>query len=933
MESVTTHTPASSQEQTQNIEFRDHSDSWLQSVRTQPDSTYNVASTPDVPLGKYLSRAVEIDHFSWTNNIATPDAFPGSSKAYIMDPWSLFFQNSEVTKKVDTYRYFRGNLKVKVLVNGNGFLFGQMAVFYHPLYAFDDFKDYGPETTYGQTSKKYVAFDDRQYVRHSQKPHMYLIPAISQGGTMELPFIWNRNYIDLTEQEVTQMGRLFFYPLNNLTTMSTTNAANSKCDVSILAWFEDYVLTTPTSAPFATPVIEQEEEIPISQSGGDEYGKQPFSKTAAAVSASMGSLSRVPIIGPYARASSMISGDIGSMARLFGFSRPTILTDVAPYKPVYLGNMANVDCGDSSNKLTFDSKQEVTIDPRVVGLSSSDEMTITHIASKECFLDSVPWAAANSSSSRLLQIAVTPQLFKKSALIGTGTQVAPIHLTASAYVSLPFLSWRGTMRYRFQIIASQFHRGRIRVVWDPKKITESAASVFTDFNHVYSKIIDLADCRDFTVDVGWGQATPYLPLTVDYKTAAETDVFKETGVSIIPQAGFNGQLGIYVLNPLISATDQYNTIATTSSVYINVFTSCPDLMVANPCEYSMQNYSFYATGTILNTTSESDDEDDVAISQAGFLEDSELQQNAPTATNTISFTLGPTVNSMSDEAHHIFYGDPILSVRALLKRYTFYAKYPNYPDATAGLDTSTSSRLRYMLPDYPLYQGEVKIGSEPYMMEIKGAAPPGGGSPATVRWNAVLTSFMTYYTPSFVCRRGGIRWKYTSTFVPISGFNNKTYLYTQPMVTLRVSRCPNYKRPQVIVNDTVSSKPSDIAYDGYNSLPGGSGGQFATQTSVQPTAEVELPFYNYHRFVPGFRKNPGETGAVKIGEDNNTFPYHQVVLECMRVDRTNGTSIEAFCAAADDYSLFFYIGPPVLYTIAYTKARATAVSADNIFPA
>jgi len=312
-------------------------------------------------------------------------------------------------------------------------------------------------------------------------------------------------------------------------------------------------------------------------------------------------------------------------------------------------------------------------------------------------------------------------------------------------------------------------------------------------------------------------------------------------------------------------------------------------------------------------------------------EDSDSQQNAPTATNTVPFTLGPTINSMSDEAHHVFYGDPILSIRSLLKRYTYYAKWPHYPDSSASLADSKSCRLRYFFPDYPLYQGEVTSTSEPYVMEVQGGNTTAGSARPKVKWNSVVTSFMTFFTPAFVCRRGGIRWKYTTTFIGAQ-CSTTAILVAQPMVTLRVSRCPQRMLPKVVINDTALTTPTAVAFGGYNSLPSGAGGQFVTQTALQPTAEIELPFYNYHRFVTAFSNNVGKTGTVALGTDNNEYPYHQVVLECMRLDRTNGISIEAFCAAADDYSLFFYIGPPVLYSIVSTKNFIQPVESNTIFP-
>merc|ERR1712217_58370 len=407
----------------------------------------------------------------------------------------------------------------------------------------------------------------------------------------------------------------------------------------------------------------------------------------------------------------------------------------------------------------------------------------------------------------------------------------------------------------------------------------------------------------------------------------ETTIAKESGgPELLANAGFNGVIGIYVVNPLITAGDNY--ITNPSPVYVNCFVSCPDLVVANPSEDSLQIYSFSNSGTL---DIPSDDEDEIPVSQSGFIEQSEGDENAPTATNTVHFELGPPIQSLSDGSSNVYYGDPILSIRNLLKRYVFYCKWPQYPSLAANARIPTASRTRYFFPDYPLYQGEVVGGNDPFILVMQGKADT-----ARVKYNPVMTSFMNFFTPAFVCRRGGIRWKYTANFkaqeTPASPANNAAIYNSAPSSSLRVARCPHEKQIQVVIQDTTSSKPTDTLSNVYMSMPSGAGGQFVTMTAVQPTVEIELPFYNYTRFVPGFSMNVyGETGTIAQGEDENDFPFHQVVWEGARVDNTAGSGIDAYCAAADDFALFFYMCPPILYNITKLKARCVASPSDTLF--
>eukprot|EP01084_Bolivina_argentea_P235709 396542_1 len=116
----------------------------------------------------------------------------------------------------------------------------------------------------------------------------------------------------------------------------------------------------------------------------------------------------MPGIGVYARATQMAASAVSGVASMFGYSRPVELAEIQPYKPVLIGNMANTNVPDTSNKLTLDVKQELTVDPRVMGLGSADEMTIKSIAQRESYLTTFAWNVADSSESLLWNTEVSP---------------------------------------------------------------------------------------------------------------------------------------------------------------------------------------------------------------------------------------------------------------------------------------------------------------------------------------------------------------------------------------------------------------------------------------------------------------------------------------------------------------------------------------------
>jgi hypothetical protein len=112
----------------------------------------------------------------------------------------------------------------------------------------------------------------------------------------------------------------------------------------VFAWAKDVKISVPTSL---APLTLQP------QAGDETYGKVSGPMTSIASVA--GSMGKVPVIGPYATATSTIAKAIGSVAKMFGYARPPIETPMAPMRPDYIGNLANTDRPELVQKLTLDS--------------------------------------------------------------------------------------------------------------------------------------------------------------------------------------------------------------------------------------------------------------------------------------------------------------------------------------------------------------------------------------------------------------------------------------------------------------------------------------------------------------------------------------------------------------------------------------------------
>jgi len=839
--------------------FSDQSPQWDYTVDSYPDSTYTQADSSEAELSNFFSRPIKVASYSW--QIGTP-LFHG------FNPWSLFFENVRVINRIANYNLLRCKLKCRIVLNGNGFHYGRAIANYVPLLNLDDFT----------VARSGVISD---IISASQRPHVYLDPTNSQGGTLTLPFCWYENALNIPAQDWQGMGEIF---LQEITGLKHANGANDNVTISVFVWAEEVSLSIPTSL----------EPANLTPQSGDEYAPGPISGMANSVMSIAKRLTDIPIIGPYAKATELAAGATASIARLFGYSRPVNVETGVPFIPTPVGNLANANVKDTSVKLTLDLKQELCVDPRTMGLGGTDEMTITSISQRESFITTFGWQVSDPTETLLWNTEVNPVIWD--------TAGDELHLTACAFAALPFSFWRGTMKYRFQIVASAFHKGRLKIVYDP------VYQASNEYNTNYTYIIDLAKERDFTVDIGWGNQTAFLRHSTP---GVDSLIFGSTPITSINDFFANGVLSVYVVNELTTPNSTVN-----NDVEINVFVSTgDDFQVVAPESQTISKYVFFdpdgseafaSTQTEVSelTTEEYKNQQqnypsiqrpklqiyprmkDVLSTQSGEETVSE-KMNQPDADLTInevepmklmsSEDMAVTINP-SDGAYCVYFGDPVTSFRQCLKRYNFHSCVAN--------TTNALSFFVHTSPDFPFYRGyapgavnltNVPIASTPY--------------------NYCNTTLLNYLTPAFTVRRGGLRWKYVKNIKSPDG----------PQLA-SLSRLGGVNSGYTISSVTAvagSGNPNEVAaqcsavYDHFWD------GGVTQPDDINPVLEAEFPFYIPFRFAS--TKNANITSSTA---NFGTFHSYKTLWSKSGTDQA---TVAKYCAVGEDFLLGFYTGPPIMY--------------------
>lgn len=674
-------------EKSENVHFADSPGEHI-ADRYAMEETRSTNDT-SVTLGDFLSRPVQIDTFLWA---------VGSNFDFVLDPWALFLQNKRVSNRICNYKMLRGKLCVKVVINGNGFYYARGIVSYNPAYSKDEFAEN----------------NFFEHVTRSQRQKIFLDPTLSEGGVLKLPFFNPTNAIDLTDISSTTFGRLNYFTLNPL---KHVNGGTVPLTVTTYAWMEDVSLDGLTTVNMSslTPQMAMSSEGDEIETANKEGVVSGAMTAAANVAGALATIPAMSSVALPAQTAMKVGADI---AKMFGYSRPCVSRTPDLYNPRPYSSLASTTTPDTSAKLTGDSDQTLALGSSIAGVKQEgDPMGFANIAAIESYLTTFNWAEGVGNGTFLFNMRVHPFMFRKDG--GDNYWFTP-----SAVASLPFDTWTGSMKIRFQVVCSSMHKGRLRITYDPNYVDD-----VSEYNTAYTRIVDIADETDFTICVKPTQIVKYMKRPAMNNGLTEGDCFSTTKYTTTALWG-NGVVAVSIVNGLTSVSTSQNDIQ------VNVYTSfCDDFHVNNP-NNDLAGMTYYTPPLVQM---------DMGIEAVA-----NATSNAEESPNEGHVA---EVNKDMDHQPMVYYGEDIRSFRNYIKRYTLH--FSLQPTPAPGSDT-------YLV----LY-------GEPYH---RGQIP-------TLSTNRCGFPFATFVKNCFAGWRGSFRWKIIHNDDEGAVRSSKTYVYRSAQLT------------------------------------------------------------------------------------------------------------------------------------------------------
>lgn len=804
------------------------------SLLGRTDPTAHISSYSDGQLAEFFKRKVRVNNIDWPI---------GNQLNFSINPQN-YWQQPSIIKKLDNYYMISYTLNVEVVINATPFHYDKLILYARPCKRMTTQHD---PFQYSTASRAYI-----QKVTHLMNVVMDV--STNESGALELPFIFPYNYQRTQElvngaDEDSNLWNIGLASTSELGIANPTSSTN--VNVGVYMWATDVQLVVPTQAVLQSDNNSMGSRAmrTIKPTVAAEDG--PITTLASSASSVAKAMTSLPVIGQFAGTVASTIDAVGGVAAFFGLSRPPAEPTMSYVKMKPISSLALVTGEDNVEKLSTDHQQGTSIDPGIVGTNGMDEMSFASIIPRESLIAVVDWQHGIAVDSRLFWCNVNP--FQANPDI----DLSKYCLNPLGTVAAPFKYWSGSIKFRFSVVRSAYHNGRIRLTYDPR-----GASPNTEFNTSYSKIVDISETPDFEFCVPWAQITPY----------QETDNIINVpnhGVLVPPTYVINtnnGRISLTVVNELTSPDD-------TSQIQINVYMSGgEDFEVGVPDNSFLLNTSQYApvVAALKENVEELIMEDPPQLVRTETVQLQSTQGSAVKADTLFGDCADAALVATKKE---IFFGETYGSFKPLLKRYAETDQWQYETDTNPSYYLLTM--FNTMRPcEYQPLQGGMQYYAPMSPYEL-------------------ITNASGFY-------RGGVRWKYIfsdSNTGTVSVKRNQSNVAAYP-----------YDRNTTFPNKLNAPTSNFWRYvsQGWNAWDG----ETLATTHLQQGIEVEIPFYTPQRFVT--------TNAYPEVDSYNNSPSYGLEQHGMLIDMNPELNIHEkyigrYFSTAEDFQTYFFMGNGPLY--------------------
>lgn len=224
-------------------------------------------------------------------------------------------------------------------------------------------------------------------------------------------------------------------------------------------------------------------------------------------------LSSVPVLTAAMTPISWLLEASSKAASYMGFSAPVVAT--APHKVVHdsVAYLTNFDKHAAAQPLSLSVRRHVPLEPSLAG-TTDDEMSIDYLKGRFAYLVRYQWSNAETANTLLFTLKLAPREWYSNTVEGVITYYNP---TPVNFLTRLARYWRGSLLVKLRFVKTEFHLGRLRVVFDPLNSNTAGAVNNSSEAMAYRRTIDIRGGNEVTLripfisDIDWRTTDPTIP--------------------------------------------------------------------------------------------------------------------------------------------------------------------------------------------------------------------------------------------------------------------------------------------------------------------------------------------------------------------------------------------------------------------------------------
>lgn len=441
----------------------------------------------------FLARPRMLSSFTWdTTN-------PQGSYPFVANLPSGALTSRVFASKLAGFAFFRATMVVRVMINTQRFQAGRLLLSWMP---------FTKQNPCKPTDTRYLTY-------FTQRPRVEFDVSTDTEVIMKIPYIHYSLAFDLGGGAF-DAGSLSFVIYSVLTSGSCqVNAYYSFEDVELCHANEpgNFIAQSSLSGNIKSSKRSRRPRVDPGDLEAEAAGVRPISSMLSSLATTAAIGAQIPLISSVAGPVSWAAGLAAKAAHAFGYAKPL---NLAPRMRTYEQSdthRVNCDGAHMAVNLGLFEDNKVSHLPGFAG-TDLDEMAISYVIGTYAYYRTLTWNTTQAEDTAIMANQACQArmltLANRTTTVAGVTQ-AIYDFIPVAYVSTMFKLYRGSIKFKFKVVKTEFHSGRLRFSY--RLYGEGAKSGdLADYKsaNVHATIFDLRDSTEFEVVVPYAAALPYL---------------------------------------------------------------------------------------------------------------------------------------------------------------------------------------------------------------------------------------------------------------------------------------------------------------------------------------------------------------------------------------------------------------------------------------